>query len=197
MRKCVVMFFVSCFALSGAKAKEYVSGLNFEVFHPTTISAVGAYDGGASFTATETVGVFNEVTGNLVGSEVVFGPGAKGTQVGEMFYENVPSFVLTPGDYSLITISTGDAPPFGASGGHLSGGNSDQNLNADAVLPGGGRFNSGADFDISLIENSGSGSQPGFIDLVDPSLGTVPDGGMTAMLLGAALAGLGWVRRKL
>jgi hypothetical protein len=193
MNKSIVVFFAGCFVVSIANAGQVDSGLNFVVSHPTSISAIGAYDGGDGFTSTETVGIFNELTGNLVGSEVVFGPGLSGKQVGDTFYESVPVFVLAPGDYSLISLSAGGS----SGGGHLSGGNSDQNLGADVNLPGGNRFNSGASVIISLSENSGPGNES--FDLVDPATapGTVPDGGTTAMLLGASLASLGWLRRRI
>jgi hypothetical protein len=184
MKKIAILFFASGLALPNANAKEDVSGINFSVSHPTTISAVGAYDGGTAFTSTETVGIFNELDGNLVGTEVAFGPGKSGTQVGKMFYESVPAFVLSPGEYSLIMIGNGGFPSSG-------GGNLDYNLD----LPGDGRFGSGLNFDISLSEVPGSA--PGFIDLLDPKTNVVPDGGLTALLLGSSLAALGWVRRKL
>jgi VPDSG-CTERM motif len=190
MKKTIAAFFAGCFAVCSAKAG--LTGENFVVTHPTAISAFGAYDGGTGFTSTETVGIFNDVTGNLVGSAVVFGPGSAGTQLGNTFYENVPEFVLSPGDYSIIFASTGSSSPGGS---HLSGGNSYENLGSDVDLPGGGRFNSGSDFIISLSENSGSTSPSSLIVLVDPP--TVPDGGTTAMLLGASLAGLGWLRRRI
>jgi hypothetical protein len=193
MKKCAVLLFASCLALSSAKAVDSISDMNFVVSHPTSISAMGAYDGGTGFTSTETVGIFSDLSGNLVGSEVVFGPGKVGTQVGDMFYESVPVFVLSPGDYSIIEVGNGGFPPSGG-GSHLSGGNSFLNLGDDVDLPGGGRFNSGATFDISLNETSGLSA--GSIDLVDPKTNFVPDGGLTALLLGASLAGLGWVRRK-
>jgi VPDSG-CTERM motif len=192
MKKFAVVFAMGCLALSVAKAEDYTSGTSFVVTHPTTISAIGAYDGGAGFKSTETVGIFSDLNGNLVGSEVVFGPGDSGTQVGSMFYENVPIFVLSPGDYSLITLGNGG---FSSGGGsHLSGGNSFLNLGDDIDLPGGGRFNSGTSFDVVLFE--GSGSLAGPVALVDPPNG-VPDGGLTALLLGCSLAGLGLVRRKI
>jgi hypothetical protein len=186
MKKFVVIIFASCLTISSAKAREDVSGINFAVSHPTTISAIGAYDGGAAFTSTETVGIFSDLNGNLVGSEVIYGPGKSGTQVGDMFYESLPKFVLSPGDYSIITMSSG--------GSVLAGGNSFVNLASDADLPGGGKFSSGASFEISLSEVSGSA--PGSIDLLDPKTNSVPDGGLTALLLGTSLAGLSWLRRK-
>jgi hypothetical protein len=64
-------------------------------------------------------------------------------------------------------------------------------------MPDGGRFNFGTGLNISLGEANGIGSQSRPLVLVDPlPNGTVPDGGMTAMLLGASLAGLRCVRRK-
>ena len=195
MKKYILPLIASSFALTSAQAGQYVLGMNFDVSRPTTISAMGAYDGGTGFTSSQTVGVFSDLTGTLVGSEAVFGPGQAGTQVGNTFYENVPSFVLSPGDYSIISISTSGSLPNG--GGGLVDGNSYQNLGNDLTMPDGGRFNFGTGLNISLGEANGIGSQSRPLVLVDPlPNGTVPDGGMTAMLLGASLAGLRCVRRK-
>ena len=165
---------------------KYVTGDSFVVTHPTTISAIGAYDGGSPFTSTESIGIYSDVTGNLVGPQVVFGPGVPGTQIGNTVYESVPEFVLQPGDYSII--STG-----GSSGGgnDLSGGNSYFYLGSDVNLPGGERFNSGNGVTVSTSEGSGNHNTQSF-GVVDP----VPDSGLTAILLGTSLAGLGWMRRK-
>jgi hypothetical protein len=200
MKKFILLVFASCFALTSAQSGQYVLGENFVVSKPTTISAIGAYDGGTGFTSSETVGVFSDLTGTLVGSEVVFGPGKAGNQVGSILYENVANFVLSPGDYSIIAISTGGLLPSGEGG--LSGGNSYQDLGDDVNVPTGARFNFGTGFNISLAEGNGLGSRSRPLVLIDPAtvgavpVGAVPDGGMTAMLLGASLAGLGWVRRK-
>jgi hypothetical protein len=194
MKKYILPIFASCFALTSAQAGQYVLGMNFDVSHPTTISAIGAYDAGTGFTSSETVGVFNDLTGTLVGTEAVFGLGETGSQVGDTFYETVPSFVLAPGDYSIISINTGGSLPNG--GGGISGGNSYQNLGNDLNMPDGGRFNFGTSFNISLSEGSGIGSPSRPLIVVDPSPGAVPDAGMTAMLLGASLVGLSCVRRK-
>lgn len=194
MKKYILpLIIASSFAFTSAQAGQYVLGMNFDVSQPTTISAFGAFDAGAGFTSFETVGIFNDLTGTLVGSEAVFGPGEAGTQVGDTFYENVPSFVLSPGDYSIISISTGGLLP---SGGGLSGGNSYQNLGNDLNLPNGGRFDFGTGLNISLAEGSGVGSHSRPLVVIDPLSTGVPDGGLTAMLLGASLAGLGWMRRK-
>ena len=142
---------------------------------------------------TKMSGIFNALTGNLVGPDVLFGPGLPGTQIGDTFYENVAPFVLQPGDY----LSRGgrqqspiraDRPTAGFLTSipiRTSGNNLD--------LPGGGRFNSGTDF---TSPNSGSGfgfSPKGPFSEVDP----VPDGGLTLVLLGSSLAGLSWLRRKI
>jgi hypothetical protein len=197
MKNYILPLIASSFALTSVQAGQYVLGMNFDVTHPTTISAMGAYDGGTGFKSTQTVGVFNDVTGTLVGSEVVFGPGSTGTQVGNVFYENVPTFVLAPGDYSIISINTGGSLPSG--GGGLAGGNAYQTLGHDLTMPDGGRFNFGTGFNISLAEGNGVGSLSRPLFLIDPVGGGkgVPDSGMTAMLLGASLAGLGWLRRKI
>jgi hypothetical protein len=139
-------------------------------------------------TAAEAVGIFSDTTGNLVGPEVIFGPGKAGNQLGNTFFESVPNFVLAPGDYSLIFLGAGVSSQ---GGGHLTGGGY-LNLGDDINLPGGGRFNGGTDLIISLNEGSSVTSQSIPFSLVDP----VPDGGMTSMLLGASLVGLSWLRRK-
>jgi hypothetical protein len=197
MKKYILPLIASSFALTSAQAGQYVLGMNFDVTHPTTISAIGAYDAGIGFTSSETVGVFSDLTGAMVGSEVVFGPGQAGTQTGDVFYENIPSFVLAPGDYSVISTSTGGSLPNG--GGGLSGGNTYQSLGNDISMPDGGRFNFGTGFNVSLAEGDGIGSRSRPLFLIDPAAATnfsVPDGGLTAILLGASLAGLGWARRK-
>jgi len=192
MKKIAISLVAGSLFVFTAKAESYASGMNFVISHPTTVSAIGVYDGGTPFSSKEVVGIFNDFNGDLVGSEVVFGPGKSGTQMGGMFYEKVPTFVLSPGDYSLITIGSGGVSPGG--GSHLNGGNFLGNLADDLDLPGGDRFNSGTTFDISVIEGPGSLSGP--VALISPS-SVVPDGGLTALLLGGSLAGLSFVRRKI
>ena len=189
-----VFSFLGYFAFTSAYAGQYVLGEHFVVSHPITISAIGAYDGGSPFASLETVGVFSDLTGAMIGPEVFFGPGYFGNQVGDTLYENVPDYVLSPGDYSIISISTGGSLP---DGGAVSGGNSYQNLGHAVTVPIGGRFNFGTDFNISLAEGNGLGSQSRPLVLIDPPGNTaVPDGDATALLLGASLAGLGWARRR-
>jgi hypothetical protein len=188
MKRSVATLFASWLAFSSAQAGQNVLGMNFVISQPTKITAIGARDGGTGFTFTETVGIFNDLTGTEVGPEAVFGPAEVGIQLGDVFYERFPSFVLSPGDYSIISISAGSSLPGG--GGGLVGGDAYQNLGNDLNLPEGGRFNFGTGFDAGGSSGPRGQLQPFFlIDLV-------PDGGMTAMLLGASLAGLGWARRK-
>jgi hypothetical protein len=184
----LLAFLASGAAFSNARAGQDVLGMNFVVTQPTTITAIGARDGGTPFTFTETVGVFDDLTGSLVGPEAVFGPGEVGIQMGNAFYERVPRFVLSPGDYSIIAISGGGSLPSG--GGGLTGGNAYGNLGNDLNLPEGGRFNFGTGFDVGGSSGPRGQLQPFFF------INLVPDGGMTAMLLGASLTGLGWARRK-
>ena len=161
--------------------------MNFVITQPTTISAIGARDGGTGFTFKETVGIFNDLTGTQVGPEAVFGPGEIGLQIGDAFYERFPKFVLAPGDYSIVSISAGSSLP---GGGGLAGGDAFGNLGNDLNLPEGGRFNFGTGFDAGGSSGPRGQFQPFFLTNL------VPDGGTTAMLLGAALTGLGWARRK-
>jgi hypothetical protein len=187
LMRCTLAFLMSCFALSNAQAGQNVLGMNFVISQPTTVSAIGVRDGGIPFTFTETVGVFNDLTGSLVGSDAVFGPGETGIQIGEVFYERIPAFVLSPGDYSIISLSGAGSLP---SGSDLAGGDAYQNLGNDLNLPEGGRFNFGTGFEAGGSSGPRGQFQPFFL------INLVPDGGMTAMLLGASLAGLGWARRK-
>ena len=162
--------------------------MNFVITTPTVITAIGARDGGTGFTFPEKVGIFNDVTGTEVGPLAIFGPSEKGLQIGDAFYERFPAFVLAPGDYSIISLSSGSSLP---GGGGLGGGDSFGNLGNDLNLPEGGRFNFGTGFDAGGSSGPRGQLQPFFLtDLV-------PDGGTTALLLGASLAGLGWLRRKL
>jgi hypothetical protein len=192
MKKFITAVFAGSLVATSAIAGEFALGENFVVTHPTEISSIGAFNGDAPFTYTETVGIFSDLTGSLVGPEVTFGPGSKGTQLGNTFFESFPIFELLPGDYSIISISTSGSLPNG-SGGSLSGGNSYQNLGFDLTVPGGGRFDSGTGLTVSTSPGTGSGAgSHADVNVVDP----VPDGGLTAVLLGASFAGLGWVRRK-
>src|SRR5208337_1386960 len=143
--KGLVLLVAGCVAVGTAKAEDYVLGMNFVVKHPTTINQLGAYDGGSAFTGDVNVGVFNAATGNLVGPDVLFGPGLPGVQMGNTFYETVAPFVLQPGEYSIVAV--GDINP--ALGGSIGTGlpdiNSYQDLGNTLSLPGGSRFNSGTD----------------------------------------------------
>jgi hypothetical protein len=185
MKRSVATLFASCLALSSAQAGPDILGMNFVISQPTTITAIGARDGGTTFTFTETVGVFNDQTGAQVGPEAVFGPGEVGVQIGDAFFERFPKFVLAPGDYSIISLSAGSSLP---GGGSLAGGDAFQNLGNDLNLPEGGRFNFGTGFAAGGSSGPRGQLQPFFLI-------NLPDGGMTAMLLGASLAGLAWVRR--
>jgi hypothetical protein len=187
MKTSVVIFLASCWAVSSAQAGQNVLGLNFVLSQPATFSAIGARNGGIPFTFAETVGIFNDSTGTLISPEAVFGPGEVGIQIGNVFFERFPSLVLSPGDYSIISISGGGSLP---SGGGLLGGDSYQNLGNDLSLPEGGRFNFGTGFDTSPGTGPRGQLQPFFLTNL------VPEGGMTAMLLGASMTGLAWARRK-
>ena len=183
------MLVAGCLALGQSAEAGYVLGMNFTVSKPTTISALGAFDGGTGFTSYETVGIFNDLTGDLVGPEMYFGPGYSGTQVGNSFYETVPTpFTLSPGEYSIMALSTGDSNPGGSS---LSGGNSYEDLGESLNLPGGERISSGTSFTSPNAADPGSPNQA--FDMVDPR---APDGGTTVIFLGLSLAGLSWLRRK-
>jgi hypothetical protein len=199
--RALVLLVAGSVAVTSAKAGEYILGMDFVVNHPTTIDELGAYDGGKPFTFDESVGIFSASTGNLVGPDVVFGPGSIGTQIGKSFYETVTPFVLSPGEYSIIEVS--DTP---ITGGGIGSDLSDTGIYGDLGgaldLPGGGRFNSGTGFTVGSTPggNSGKGNGDYFDSLiggfviVDPP--SVPDGGTTLTLLGASLAGLSLLRRK-
>jgi hypothetical protein len=187
LKRSAVILFVGSLAIQHVAKADYVLGMNFAVSSPTTISAIGVFDGGVGLTGDQTVGIFSDSSGDLVGPDVFFGPGTSGTQVGNMFYETVTRFVLAPGDYTIMGSSAGGSNPRGSG---LSGGNLYQDLGNSFALPGAGRFNAGTGFALGGPSYGGIHYQP--FTALDP----VPDGGSAAMLLTAALAGLGWLRRK-
>lgn len=176
-----------CAMACGAQAQDYVVGMNFVVSHNTTISQLGVFDGGVPLTSDQTVGIFDDSTGTLVGSELVFGPGYTGTQDGNTLFENLGPFTISAGEYSIVSI--GSNPGNGTSGSY--GGNPAANLGNALDLPGGNRFDSGTVNEFASSIPSTSSSTP--LDAVDP----VPDGASTAVLLGGVMAGLGWLRRKI
>jgi len=189
IKRIVLILFAGALVIQQSAKGDYVLGINFAVSYPTTISAIGAYDGGSGFTSDETVGIFNDLTGNLVGPDLLFGPGTSGQQIGNAFYEKVTPFVLDAGTYSMMALSTGGSNHGG--GNSLPGGNSYEDLVNSWNLPSGWRFNSGTGF--AIIGTDGLGTQNPFGALDPPP---VPDGGTTAMFLTVALAGMGWLRRK-
>jgi hypothetical protein len=188
LKKSVLILFAGALVIQQSAKGDYVLGMNFAVPDPTTISAIGVYNGGTGFSSDEMVGIFNDLTGNLVGPDLLFGPGISGKQIGNTFYEGVTPFVLGPGEYSIMALSKGGSNPGG--GNSLAGGNSYEDLLTSWNLPGGWRFSSGTGFAIT-----GTGSLGGNSPFV-PLDGAVPDGGTTAMFLTVALAGMGWLRRK-
>jgi len=174
--------FASGLVAASVQAQGYVEGLNFVVTHNTTINQIGTFDEGTSLTSDVFVGIFNDATGNLVGPDLEFGPGAAaagitGEQIGSTYFENTASFVLAPGEYSII--ATGATGGNGGSIGLAGVGNSFELAGTIYTLP------SAHDTQFQ---------SPSYA-LHDPP-NSVPDGGMTAMLLGASFAGLGWIRRK-
>jgi hypothetical protein len=189
LKRSVLILFAGALVIQQSAKGDYVLGMNFAVPDPTTISAIGVYNGGSGFTSDETVGIFNDLTGDLVGPEVLFGPGISGKQIGNAFYEGVTPFVLGLGEYSIMALSTGGSNP--GRGNSLSGGDSYEDLGSLWNLPGGWRFSSGTGF--AIIGTDGLGSNNPFGALDPPP---VPDGGTTAMFLTVALAGMGWLRRK-
>jgi hypothetical protein len=189
LKRIVLILFAGALVIQQSARGDYVLGINFEVSHPTTISAIGAYDGGSGFTSDETVGIFNDLTGNLVGPDLLFGPGISGSQMGNGFYEKVTPFVLDAGEYSMMALSIGGSKP--GEGNSLPGGNSYEDLLTSWNLPGGWRFNSGIGF--AIIGTDGLGGNNPFGALDPPP---VPDGGTTAMFLTVVLAGMGWLQRK-
>jgi len=174
--------FASGLVAASVQAQGYVEGLNFVVTHNTSINQIGAFDGGAPLTSDVFVGVFNDATGNLVGPDLEFGPGAAaagitGQQIGNTYFENTASFVLAPGEYSIIAT--------GATGG--SGGGTGLAGIGDSIELAGTIYTLPSGHDTQF-------QSPSYA-LHDPP-NSVPDGGLTAMLLGASFAGLSWIRRK-
>jgi VPDSG-CTERM motif len=182
----ILAFLTGGLVAASVQAQGYVEGLNFVVTHNTSINQIGVFDGGSPLTGDIFVGVFNDATGNLVGPDLEFGPGAaaagiSGAQIGSTYFENTAAFTLAPGEYSII--ATGAK---GGSGGlGLSGVGESFELNGTIY---------------TLPTGTGTEFQSASYALHDPPLTTpvnsVPDGGMTAMLLGASFAGLGLIRRK-
>jgi hypothetical protein len=178
----LAIILVSGFVAASSHAQGYVEGLNFVVTHNTSINEIGAYDGGSAFTSDEFVGIFNDATGNLIGPDLEFGPGAQaagitGEQIGNTYFENTAPFVLAPGEYSIISIGSGSA-----NGGTGMAGVGDSFDLAGSVY--------------TLPSSQDSQFQSSTYALHDPP-NSVPDGGLTALLLGGSLAGLGWIRRKI
>lgn len=85
-------------------------GMDFTVNSSILVSALGAFDNGVQGRldgvngSGVTVGIINVGTGLLVGSSAFFNASGSYTQIGADAFQNVTSFILAPGQYSIVAV---------------------------------------------------------------------------------------------
>jgi hypothetical protein len=171
----------------------WLLGMDFTVNtgRTVTVTELGAFDDNGDGFGSDNiqVGIFDVTTGLPVGSSATF-TGSNGTLVGGSRFLPVAPFVLDAGTYSIVAVGfassqsgnsgIGGVTSFNSLGGSLT------------LLANGGRWESGTTLKLPTA-NVGNYSQSDPVFLA----GTfgVPDGGMTALMLGIGMMGLGLIRR--
>jgi hypothetical protein len=85
-------------------------GMEFQVNTPITVDALGAFDNGVQSELSGTtgngveVGIFNALTGQLVGTSVTFNGDTKYTQIDGDAFQSVSPFVLGKGYYAIVAL---------------------------------------------------------------------------------------------
>jgi hypothetical protein len=180
----------------GAGSQQgYLLGMDFVVNSAVWVSQLGTFDsGGDGIDGEINVAIF-DTSGALVSPIATFNGGAGETLIGGSRFLSIAGFTLGPGTYSIVAAGYSGLDFSGNTG--LGGSTSFNNAGgAISLVDEGGRWETQAGNALSLpTDNEGGYLQP------DPvfQAGTfaVPDGGVTALLLGAGLAGLGWMRRRM
>jgi hypothetical protein len=175
----------------------WLLGMDFTVNSDVTVTQLGAFDSdGDGFQNTVSVAIF-DLDGNMVGSAAYF-TGTTDPLIGGSRFQAVTPFTLQAGTtYSIVSAGylVGSADYNGNS--QSPGFTTFNNLGgALTLVDNGGRWEAQNSNALSLpTDNVGGYSQSDPVFLAGTF--AVPDGGVTALLLGASLAGLGWVRRRM
>jgi hypothetical protein len=173
-------------------------GMDFTVNSSILVSALGAFDNGLTSRldgvngSGVTVGIFSVSTGLLVGSSASFNPSGSYTQTGGDAFQTVSSFILTPGQYSIVAVDDRNYNQ-----GYFGGPNIYQTLND---LDGAISFSGPSRFDGSSslgLPGSIDGSPVNRYDAGTFMASAVPEPSTWAMLL-LGFAGIGFMvyRRK-
>jgi hypothetical protein len=86
-------------------------GMDFQVNAPISVTALGAFDNGTVSNLDGvggtgvTVAIFNVLTGLQVGSSASFINTGSYTQIGGDAFQTISSFVLGPGEYSIVSVN--------------------------------------------------------------------------------------------
>jgi len=172
-------------------------GLDFNVNSPIEITALGAFDNGNSAnligtTATGvTVGIYNASTEQLVGSSVLFTPSSPSIQInGDAFLPT--SLTLVKGSYTVVTFEDENYNQGYDVGSVINPTSVENTGNGLISFVGGGLYLSGSEaYPTSVDSGPANRYDAGTFEFT-----AVPDGGLTAGLLGGALIGIGALRRK-
>lgn len=92
---------------TGNQAWPEALGMDFDVYTPITVTQLGAFDSGLDgFGADVAVGIFNRVSGVLVGNSALLS-GVGNPLVGNQRFADVANFDLGIGQYSIVAVGFG------------------------------------------------------------------------------------------
>ena len=175
--------------------------MDFKVITPVTVTQLGAFDDLQNgFANPVDVGIFN-LSGALVGTSATLSIGNPGTSDGNgSRLVSVVPFLLLPGTYSIVASGFTNGQTFSGNTG-LGGVTSFNSAGgALSLVSKGGRWDSGNGF---YLPTANTGIFPGY-GQPDPvfqagtfAVASIPDAGLTSMMLGLGMLTMGWIRRRI
>jgi hypothetical protein len=189
--------------LDAGDQENFALGMDFTVNAAVTVTQLGAFDSGQNgIVNTITVGIFNVATGLQVGPSAIVTTG--GTLIGGSRFVDVPDFLLPVGLYSIVAAGFTGGNTFSGNTGFTATTFFDSFGGLLTLVPKGGRWTDPGDNTYALP--TAHTGVTDFYGQPDPvfEAGTfmvaavsVPDAGLTSMMLGLGVLTLGWIRRRI
>jgi hypothetical protein len=139
----------------GAPLQNYPGrlGMDFQVNSPILVTALGAFDNGIQLNLNGvsgngvTIALFNVTTGTQIGPSAFFNSAGSYAQNGGDAFQMVDSFILGPGEYSIVSVNDRN---FNASGS-ANGFQTLDNLGGAITFNGPSRFDSSTTLGLPSI----------------------------------------------